>query len=547
MHKKGIPTEALLELRRRLEQLPPRSDVRPQLIEEIAQFYGVSKGTVYRSLRSQTKAKGVRRADCGQPRVMSIEALERYCEVIAAIKIRTSNRQGRHLSTGEAIRLLEQQGITTPEGEVRAPVGLLKKTTVNRYLKQWGYDYETLRRQPPAVRFQAEQSNECWHFDLSPSDLKHVKSPAWIEPGRGHPLLMLYSVVDDRSGVAYQEYHGVYGEDVAAALRFLFAAMSPKKEENFPFQGIPKMLYMDNGPIARSSVFQKVMSCLGVELRTHLPQGTDGRRVTARAKGKVERPFRTVKEMHETLYHLHEPETEAEANSLLMRFLLHYNSQSHRSEPHSRQEDWNSALPQQGIREMCSWERLCTFAREAERRKVGIDARISVEGVFYEVEPDLAGETVILWWGLFDNELYVEHQERHYGPYLPVGSPIPLHRYRNLRKTRTQQRADRIEALAKQLALPGKSGAVSLEAQKSKIIEFPKVSFADPDPFQEFSFNSIIAAKKAIADYLGKPLAKLTPEQMAYVNQVVEQTLNKQEVMTQIKGFFHPTSGRSPC
>lgn len=547
MHKKGIPSEALLELRRRLEQLSPRSDFRPQLIEETAQLYGVSKGTVYRSLRSQTKPKEARRADCGQPRVMSIEALERYCEVIAAIKIRTSNRQGRHLSTGEAIRLLEEQGINTPEGEVRAPVGLLKKTTVNRYLKQWGYDYETLRRQPPAVRFQAEHSNECWHFDLSPSDLKHVKSPAWIEPGRGHPLLMIYSVVDDRSGVAYQEYHGVYGEDVAAALRFLFAAMSAKKEENFPFQGIPKMLYMDNGPIARSSVFQKVMSCLGVEIRTHLPQGSDGRRVTARAKGKVERPFRTVKEMHETLYHLHEPETEAEANALLMRFLLHYNSQSHRSESHSRLEDWNETLPQQGIREMCSWERLCTFARESERRKVGIDARISVEGVFYEVEPDLAGETVILWWGLFDNELYVEHQERHYGPYLPVGSPIPLHRYRSLKKTRTQQRADRIEALAKQLALPGTSGAVSLEAQKGKIIEFPKVSFVDPDPFQEFSFNSIIAAKKAIADYLGKPLAKLTPEQMAYVNQVVGQTLNKQEVMTQIKDYFHPTPGRLPC
>ncbi|MGH2416524.1 MAG: IS481 family transposase, partial [Microcystaceae cyanobacterium] len=342
------------------------------------------------------------------------------------------------------------------------------------------YDHDTLRRQPPAVRFQAEHSNECWHFDLSPSDLKHVKSPAWIEPGRGHPLLMLYSVVDDRSGVAYQEYHGVYGEDVGAALRFLFAAMSAKKEENFPFQGIPKMLYMDNGPIGKSSVFQKVMSYLGVEVRTHLPQGSDGRRVTARAKGKVERPFRTVKEMHETLYHLHQPETEAEANTGLVRFLLHYNSQSHRSEPHSRLEDWLKALPTEGIREMCSWERFCTFAREPERRKVGVDARISVEGVFYEVEPDLAGETVILWWGLFDNELYVEHQERRYGPYLPVGNPIPLHRYRSFKKTRTQQRADRIEALAKQIALPGKSGAVHDETPKGKIIEFPRVSFIDP-------------------------------------------------------------------
>ncbi len=43
-----------------------------------------------------------------------------------------------------------------------------------------------------------------------------------------------------------------------------------------------------------------------------MPKDSDGRRVTARSKGKVERPFRTVKEAHETLYHFHQPENEAE-------------------------------------------------------------------------------------------------------------------------------------------------------------------------------------------------------------------------------------------
>lgn len=38
-----------------------------------------------------------------------------------------------------------------------------------------------------------------------------------------------------------------------------------------------------------------------------------------------------------------------------------------------------------------------------------------------EVDSDLAGETVVLWWGLFNNELYVEYKEQRYGPYLPVG------------------------------------------------------------------------------------------------------------------------------
>jgi hypothetical protein len=83
-------------------------------------------------------------------------------------------------------------------------------------------------------------------------------------------------------------------------------------------------------------------------------------------------------------------------------------------------------------RELLSWERFCTFAREPERRLVGIDAQVSVSSVRYEVDPDLAGESVIVWFGLYDDQLYVEHGERRYGPYEPTSGPIPLHRYRRL-------------------------------------------------------------------------------------------------------------------
>jgi hypothetical protein len=203
-----LPPEALLDLRRRLANLPPRSPDRRVLMQESAALYGVSESSLYRALRERARPKALNRSDRGVPRVLPQPELERYCEVIAALKIRTSNKKGRHLSTVQAIRLLEEHGVETPDGLLRAPAALLARTTVNRYLKQWGFDYGTLTRVPPAVRFQARHSNECWHFDLSPSDLKHVKRPAWFEEGRGHPLLMLYSVVDDRSGVAYQSTTG---------------------------------------------------------------------------------------------------------------------------------------------------------------------------------------------------------------------------------------------------------------------------------------------------------------------------------------------------
>ena len=141
------------------------------------------------------------------------------------------------------------------------------------------------------------------------------------------------------------------------------------------------------------------MRYLDIDVRTHLPQDKDGRRATARSKSKVERPFRTVKEMHETLYHFHEPKDEEEANAWLLNFLVRYNAMEHRSESHSRMEDRLQNLPASGVQAVCSWECFCTFAREPERRKVGGDARVSVAGVNYEVDPDLTGETVVLMPG----------------------------------------------------------------------------------------------------------------------------------------------------
>lgn len=93
-------------------------------------------------------------------------------------------------------------------------------------------------RQSPttAGRFQAEHSHACWQFNPSPSDLKAVKAPSWVRPGVGAPTLMLFSVVGDRRGVAYQEYHGVYGGDVEAALCFLFIAMAPKPLDDLPLR-----------------------------------------------------------------------------------------------------------------------------------------------------------------------------------------------------------------------------------------------------------------------------------------------------------------------
>ncbi len=128
-----IPVDSLLHLRQRLDHLPPKSPERAAQVAAVAQVYGVSSTTVYRALQAFPKPHAVHRTDRGTPRVLPQAELERYCELIAALKLRTTNKQGRHLSTQRAIELLEQYGVETSQGLMRAPQGVLHKTTINIY------------------------------------------------------------------------------------------------------------------------------------------------------------------------------------------------------------------------------------------------------------------------------------------------------------------------------------------------------------------------------------------------------------------------------
>ncbi|MTH95270.1 DDE-type integrase/transposase/recombinase [Roseibium sp. RKSG952] len=540
MGNRGIrlPSETLLSLRTRLNGLPARSAARREEVARIAALFGVSSSTVYRALSGLHRPKPLRRSDRGRPRGLPEKELERYCEIIAALKIRTRNRNGRHLSTNRAIEILEEHGVETPQGFIQPEKSLLKRSTVNRWLKDWGLDHPRMTRAVPPVHFEAQQSNSCWQFDMSPSDLKHIKQPEWIDPKRGDPTLTLFSVVDDRSGTAYQEYRCVYGEDAESALRFLFNAMASKDDTEF--QGIPEMLYMDNGPVAKSLVFQSVMEKLGVKWQTHMPAGSDGNRVTARSKGKVERPFRTVKEAHETLYHFHQPETEAEANLWLRNFINKYNDKPHRREAHSRIEDWIANLPSSGLREMCTWERFCAFAREPECRKVAADARVSVGGAYYEVDSDLAGEDVLLWWGLFDHELFVEWNDKRYGPFRPYGGPIPLHRYRKRKPSRREIRAQTVAKLAEQISVPKSalSGSINPTGPLAEIAPLSKIRFSDPDPWGQINYETTLSAKRAISYILDRPLAELNLEDREFITGLVNRTLNKSEIKIAIRQHF---------
>ncbi len=534
---KQLPHEQLIILHNQISVYSTRDAMRRKLITEFAQTFDISIATVRRQLKVCTTLSCNRRIDFNKPRIISADIMQYYCKLIAALKLRTSNKKGRHLSTIRCIKILEEHGIETDGKLVKVPTGLLKKSTINRYLKSWGFDDKSLRIEPTVVRFEAKHSNDCWQFDFSRSDLKSI--------GNNKETLMLASVVDDKSGVLYSEYHEVTGENVMTTLKFLFNAMAPKKEAGILFQGIPKMIYTDNGVFAKSALFNRVMKSLGIELKCHLPRKTDGRRTTARSKGKVERSNRTVKESFETLYHLHKPSNIKEANSWLHNYVKQYNMMRHRRENKSRIEVWKNSLPQEGFQKMCSWKHFCKFVHEPEKRVVGSDACVNINGVKYQLTGDMAGSEVTLLHGIIDQELHIEFNNRYLGPFYPASGPVPLHGYRKFKKSDKEKRADEVENIASGLTVPvsilNDGDMVTQQSLSLANIvneeELPHIPF---DETRSLEFNNKIEAKAAIAKYLGRALSELNNIQRMHIESIVNKTLNQKFVFEEISNYFTP-------
>ncbi len=147
-------------------------------------------------------------------------------------------------------------------------------------------------------------------------------------------------------------------------------------------------------------------------------------------------------------------------------------------------------------------------------------------------------------WGLFDEALYVEYEGTRSGPYTPVSGPIPLHRYRAFKRGKREERADRIRQVADQLTLP-----LAALAGDDLQLQPPMVPPALPThPFDadalEYHFPTTVAAKLAIAEELGLPLMKLTPEDRAFIDHVLGDTRMRRLVLRRIRDHFRaPPSG----
>lgn len=149
-------------------------------------------------------------------------------------------------------------------------------------------------------------------------------------------------------------------------------------------------------------------------------------------------------------------------------------------------------------------------------------------------------------WGIFDNELYVEFNNEKQGPFYPEEGPIPFGKFRKHKKSNVEIKADRIGQLANTISLPrsalsgSKASDQALLTQANIVhLETPKSTPFDDSPFlQSATFKNKLDAKTAISDYLGKPLSRLTDQQLAAINFILDESLDKKAVLEKVRTYF---------
>lgn len=303
------------------------------------------------------------RKDAGQSRALPQEV----ADLLVAIK-----EDNPELS----VQLVVKEARTRQrDGSPLLPAELeLAPSTVHRVLTRAGL----MRREGGGVeadrrRFAFQKAGELWMSDV-------MHGPAVLVGGKVKRKTYLIAFLDDASRVV---------PFATFALSENTAAFLPALKQAVLRRGVPKRLFVDNGAAYRSHQLSLVCAKLGVTLihaRAYQPE----------SKGKQERWFRTVRmQLLPTL-------SEADTHSLeaLNRRLWAYVEGEYHHTPH-RGLDQETPLDRWAkcadeVRYLPPQEDLDALFLAEARRKVQKDRTVSLNGLVYEVDASLVGETVTL-------------------------------------------------------------------------------------------------------------------------------------------------------
>jgi transposase InsO family protein len=258
--------------------------------------------------------------------------------LIATMKERYLIKPGVTLSPATVYRLLHKEGLIRPE-------------------------------ESPAIdrrKFEAELPNDIWQSDA-------MHGPMVMDAGKRRKSF-LFAFIDDMSRLIT---HGEFflNEKLDSYLGALRVALLKR--------GLPRKLYVDNGPAFRSTHLEEITASLGIALIHSKPYKPQGR-------GKIERFFQTVQRQFlpgftgTTLIELNE------AFDAWLRDLYHARPHSATGlSPLKRFADHMECLrPAPGNLE--------DYFRKRARRRVANDRTVSLNGNLFEAPVGLIGKQVTL-------------------------------------------------------------------------------------------------------------------------------------------------------
>jgi transposase InsO family protein len=272
------------------------------------------------------------------------------------------------------------------------PPGLvLGASTLYRFLKREGL--LKAASAPPVDRrkFEAELPNDLWQSDAMHGPMVLV--------GDKRRKTYLFAFIDDMSRLVP---HAAFylNENLDAYLSALRCALLKR--------GLPRKLYVDNGPAFRSKLLHEIAASLGIALVHSKPYKPQGR-------GKVERFFQTVRGQFL-------PTVQGATLEALNEQLDRWITTDYHQRPHGATDEpplKRFANHMECIRP--APKHLEDYFRKRARRRVANDRTVSLHGKLYEAPVPLIGKHVILLYNEADPaRIEVQLEGRCYGLLTPL-------------------------------------------------------------------------------------------------------------------------------
>jgi putative transposase len=305
----------------------------------------------------------------------------------------------------DLIKIAHKRGLVLPGKE-------LSLSTVYRLLHRHDLMSPTAATPRDRRKFEAELPNDLWQSDC-------MHGPQVEEGGRMKKSYLLAFLDDHSRIVPHAEFY--LSEGLNSYLQALEQALLRR--------GLPRKLYLDNGPAFRSKHLEDITASLGIALIHSSPYKPQGR-------GKIERFFRTVRSQFlsgfkgKTLHDLNE------ALDLWLNDIYH--QRKHSSTAQSPFERFTAQM--HCLR--AAPKDLRDHFRKRTRRKVAKDRTITLNGKLYEAPIPLIGKQVLVLYhekDLYRVEVFCE--QKSYGFLLPVDLHINCRVKRN-RDSGTDVQAD---------------------------------------------------------------------------------------------------------